>query len=255
MKRELLTVSQVAALTHLTVRALHHYDGIGLLKPSRRSAAGYRLYAEDDLRRLRQALLFRELGFGLDAVRALLAASQDEQRQALLDQRAVIVRKQRHVDAVLRAVDATLDSFKQPRPMSNEKLFEGFEKFENGEYAREAGQRWGNTDAWKESRRRMQASTPADRAAAEAEQLALVGELLTLRNAGHAPDSAVPMALAERHRLQIDQRYDPCSHEMQCALAGMYEADPRFRDHYDRHGEGLTDFLVAAIRANAAGRD
>ena len=63
MKRHTFTVSQVAALTHLTVRALHHYDEIGLLRPSQRSPAGYRLYDEDDLQRLRKVLLFRELGF------------------------------------------------------------------------------------------------------------------------------------------------------------------------------------------------
>jgi MerR family transcriptional regulator, thiopeptide resistance regulator len=252
MKRQPLTVSQVAALTHLTVRALHHYDDIGLLKPSQRSAAGYRLYDEGDLRRLRQVLLFRELGFSLDAVRDLIEASVDGQRQALLAQRTVIEQQQQHANAVLRAVDATLDSLKEHQPMSNERLFDGFEQFENGEYAREAEQRWGHTDAWKESRRRVAGYSPADRAAAEAEQTALIEELRATRDAGHAPGSAAAIALAERHRLHIDRRHYPCSHAMQCGLADMYEADPRFRDHYDRHGAGLTDYLVAAIRANAA---
>jgi MerR family transcriptional regulator, thiopeptide resistance regulator len=254
MKPRTFTVSQVAALTHLTVRALHHYDEIGLLKPSQRSSAGYRLYDGDDLQRLRQVLLFRELGFSLEAVRGLLDATAAQQRDALLAQRAVIEQERRHSEAVLRAVDATLDSLKEQARMTTEKLFDGFDRFENGEYAREAEQRWGNTEAWKESRRRVQAFTDTDRAAIEAGQAAFITDLVATRNAGHAPDSPVAAELAERHRLHIDQRFYPCSHAMQCALADMYEADARFRDYYERHAEGLTDYLVAAIRANAAAR-
>lgn len=252
MKRHTFTVSQVAALTHLTVRALHHYDEIGLLRPSQRSAAGYRLYDESDLQRLRKVLLFRELGFSLDSVRGLLDASAARQREALLAQRAVVEQERRHAEAVLRAVDATLDSIKEQAPMTTEKLFDGFDQFENGEYAREAEQRWGNTDAWKESRRRVKRFTDDDRLAIEAEQAAFIRDLLAARTAGHPPDSAVAAGLAERHRLHIDRRFYPCSHAMQCGLADMYEADARFRHYYDRHGEGLTDYLVSAIRANAA---
>jgi DNA-binding transcriptional MerR regulator len=254
MKRHAFTVSQVAALTHLTVRALHHYDEIGLLRPSQRSPAGYRLYDEDDLRRLRKVLLFRELGFSLDNVRGLLDANAAQQRDALLAQRAVIEQERHHAEAVLRAVDATLDSLKEQTVMATEKLFDGFDQFESGEYAREAEQRWGTTDAWKESRRRVQAFTNDDRAAIEAEQTAFIRDLLAARTAGHPADSAIAAELAERHRLHIDQRFYPCSHAMQCGLADMYEADARFRDYYDQHGEGLTDYRVAAIRANAASR-
>jgi DNA-binding transcriptional MerR regulator len=118
-----LTVSQVAALTHLTVRALHHYDAIGLLKPSQRSAAGYRLYDEEDLRRLRQILLFRELGFGLDTVGELIDATSDRQRQALLEQRAAVDQQRRHAEAVLRAVDATLDSLQEQRTHDHRQTF------------------------------------------------------------------------------------------------------------------------------------
>jgi DNA-binding transcriptional MerR regulator len=252
MKPRLLTVSQVATLTHLTVRALHHYDDIGLLKPSQRSAAGYRLYDADDLHRLRQVLLFRELGFGLEAVRELIDAAPERQRQALLDQRAVVDQQRRHAEALLRAVDATLDSLPEQPAMTHQQLFEGFEQFENGEYAHEAEQRWGDTDAWKESRRRVASYNRTDWESAQSEQNALIADLRAVRDSGHAADSVEAMALAERHRLLIDQRYYPCSHAMQCGLADMYEADERFRNHYDQHGEGLATYLIAAIRANAA---
>lgn len=227
MKRQHLTVSQVAALTHLTVRALHHYDAIGLLKPSQRSAAGYRLYDEDDLRRLRQVLLFRELGFGLDEVGELVDATLARQREALLARRALVEQQRRHTEAVLHAVDATLDSLTEQRPMTTGKLFEGFEQFENGEYAREAEQRWGHTDAWKESRRRIGGQSRADWESAQARHLQLIDDLLAVRDRGHAGDSPEAMDVAERHRLHIDRSYYPCSHAMQCGLADLYETDPR----------------------------
>jgi hypothetical protein len=100
----------------------------------------------------------------------------------------------------------------------------------------------------------VQALTNDDRASIDAEQAAFITDLLAARAAGHPADSDVAAELAERHRRHIDQRFYPCSHAMQLGLADMYEADARFRDYYDRHGKGLTDYLVAVIRANAAAR-
>ena len=78
-----LTVSEVARLAHVTVRALHHYHEIGLLVPSERSPSGYRLYGDEDLMRLQQILLFRQLGFGLEATGQLLHATAFDRRRAL----------------------------------------------------------------------------------------------------------------------------------------------------------------------------
>ena len=107
------TVSDVARLAHVSVRALHHYDEIGLLRPSRRSRAGYRLYDSDDLRRLREILVFRELGFSLNAIGELLSASAAERAAALRRQRGELEDRVRRTQAVLRAVDATLDALER----------------------------------------------------------------------------------------------------------------------------------------------
>jgi len=246
------TVSQVAALTHLTVRALHHYDEIGLLKPSQRSAAGYRLYGDDDLRRLQQVLLFRELGFGLGAVRDLLDAPDQRRREALLAQRAVLAQQRRHADAVLRAVDATLQSLERGKPMNTEKLFEGCDQFQNAEYAREAEQRWGKTETWQESQRRTRRHSREDWQRMQAASEAVIADMLAALQAGHAPDSAEAVALAERHRLHIDHWHYPCGHAMQLKLAELYESDRRLRDYYEDRGEGLASYVIAAIRANAS---
>jgi MerR family transcriptional regulator, thiopeptide resistance regulator len=245
------TVGQVAALTGLTVRALHYYHAIGLVSPSYRSAAGYRLYTETDLQRLQQVLLFRELGIALDAVRDLIDAPAARRRDALLAQRAALEQRRRHADAVLRAVDATLHSLQTDIPMNTEQLFEGNEHFRNGEYAEEAERRWGETDAWKTSHARTRTYSRDDWARIHAEADAITAEFLAAMQRGDAPDSVTAGVLAESHREHIDRHFYPCSHAMHANVAMMYIADARFQAHYDRHGEGLAAYIEAAIRANA----
>ncbi|MEJ2678783.1 MAG: MerR family transcriptional regulator [Gemmatimonadota bacterium] len=154
------TVSQVARMAHVTVRTLHHYDDSGLLVPSARSRAGYRLYAEDDLERLHQVLVFRELGFPLDGIAALLDQPALDRRSALLAQRDLLVRKTRKMQAVVRAVDRMLNAMERGEKMSTEDLSEGFDaladapedvRAQQEKYGKEAAERWGETDAYRES--------------------------------------------------------------------------------------------------------
>lgn len=249
------TVGRVAAMTHLTVRALHHYDAIGLVCPSHRGGNGYRLYTEDDLRRLQQVLLLRELGFGLEAVRTLIDAPSGQRREALLTQRALLETQQQHTEAMMRAVDATLQSLETETPMNIDKLFDGYENFANGEYAQEAEQRWGQSPAWKESKRRTGGYGKDDWAAIESEAQAIVGDFLAAMQRGDAVEGDTAIAIAERHRLHIDRWFYPCSHAMHVGVAAMYTSDPRFQGYYDRYGDGLAAYIEAAVRANAARKD
>lgn len=246
------TVGQVAAITGLTVRALHHYDAIGLVCPSHRSAAGYRLYVEDDLQRLQQTLLFRELGFGLETVRVLIDAPPEQRRDALLAQRTELERQRLHADTVLRAVDATLQSLEANTPMNIEQLFDGYEHFQNGEYAKEAEHRWGDTDAWKISLRRTGGFSKEDwtRIAAEADTITL--EFLAAMRRADSPDSRSSTEIAESHREHIDRNFYPCSHTMHVNVASLYTTDERFQRQYDQHADGLASYIESAIRANAA---
>ncbi|MBL8260970.1 MAG: MerR family transcriptional regulator [Xanthomonadaceae bacterium] len=250
------TIGRVAALTGLTVRALHHYDDIGLVSPSQRSHAGYRLYTDDDLHRLQQVLLFRELGFALDIVRDLIDAPPEQRRAALIEQRATLQSQLRHGEAVLKAVDATLQTLDGDRHMStghdNEHLFDGYAQFRNGEYAREARARWGDTDHWKISQTRTARYSKDDWARIQVESDAITHAFLDTMQRGDPADGETAMALAESHREHIERYFYPCNHEMHASVAAMYTADLRFQAHYDRHGEGLAGYIEAAVRANAA---
>lgn len=116
----------------------------------------------------------------------------------------------------------------------------------------EAKERWGDTDAYKESSRRTRSYTPDDWKTIKAEADGVEAALADLLTAGAAPDGAEAMALAEKARLHIDRWYYPCSHAMHAGLAEMYTADPRFSAHYDDRAPGLARFVADAIRANAA---
>jgi MerR family transcriptional regulator, thiopeptide resistance regulator len=250
MPRPPYTVGQVAALTHLTVRALHHYDAIGLVSPSFRSAAGYRLYGEDDLRRLRQVLVFRELGLGLEIVRELIDAAPERKRDALIAQRAALLERRRHADAVLDAVDATLHALETNEPMNTDHLFDGHEHFANGEYAKEAEHRWGESDAWRTSQRRTRAYSKEDWARIEAQADAISSDVHAAMQQNLSTDTPEVLAIAERHRLHLDRWFYPCSHAMHAQIAGLYTADARFQAHYDNRAPGLAAYIESAIRAN-----
>jgi DNA-binding transcriptional MerR regulator len=159
--RRTYQVKEVADLTGLTVRALHHYDSIGLLVPTARSAAGYRLYDDEDLLRLQQILIGRELGLPLEAIRRSLDDPQFDRRAALRAQRAELaVRAERAAD-MIRAIDAALTAIEE-KDMSTVDFKKIFDGFDPKQHEAEAKQRWGDTDAYKVSMQRTKGYTAAD---------------------------------------------------------------------------------------------
>ncbi|MFW6202445.1 MAG: MerR family transcriptional regulator [Gemmatimonadota bacterium] len=244
-----MTVGELAERTGLTVRTLHHYDEIGLLVPSRRSASGYRLYDDADLARLQQILLFRELDFPLETIGQLLDDPSFDRRTALRSQRELLVERIRRTEAIIRAVDRTVESLEGERVMSATEMFEGFDATR---YEEEARERWGETDAYKESMRRARDYDADDWARIKAEGEQVMEEMAKLLAAGHRPDDEAAMALAERHRLHIDRWFYPCSRAMHAGLAEMYTTDARFGEYFEKRAEGLAEYVAEAIRANAA---
>ncbi|RLT34937.1 MAG: MerR family transcriptional regulator [Chloroflexi bacterium] len=143
---ETYSVGEVARLAAVTVRALHHYDEIALLRPSMRTPAGYRRYTRDDLLRLQRIRLFRALDFSLDDVRALLDAPDAELRTALVSQRAALLAKLEETQSLVTIIDRVLDGTPDTREEGPEMpVDELFKDFRNDEFAREAEERWGST--------------------------------------------------------------------------------------------------------------
>jgi DNA-binding transcriptional MerR regulator len=245
------TVSEAAKIAGVTVRALHHYDSIGLLTPEARTEAGYRLYRSVDLERLQQILLMRQLGMPLEEIRRALDDPGYDRRRALQAQHTQLEQRLEDVQAMLRGVDAALSSLEGDDEMTTEKMFEGL-GLDQAELEAEAKERWGETDSFKESARRTKKYGKEDWAKINAEADAIYRELQQRRAAGVAADDEAAMELAEQHRQHIDRWFYPCSHEMHAQLAEGYVADERFTAFYDRIAEGLAVYLRDAIVANGA---
>jgi MerR family transcriptional regulator, thiopeptide resistance regulator len=242
------TVKEVAELAGVTVRTLHHYDEIGLLRPSRRSDAGYRLYDRADLQRLQQILLWRALGFGLADVERLLDEPGLDRPSALAAQRAALAERLEELTGLLEAVDDAIAEETGGRQVDEAEMFDAFER----EHADEARERWGDTDAYRQSAARVGALTAEDKRRLVQDGEAFVRRLAEAFTSGVPADSPAAMDLAEEARRSIDAQFYDCSKEVHVSLGEMYVEDPRFTAYYDRHAEGLARWFRDAIVANAA---
>jgi DNA-binding transcriptional MerR regulator len=244
------TVGELAKLTGVTVRTLHHYDEIGLVTPSQRTAAGYRLYGERDVLRLQQVLVHRELGLPLEQIAAVLDAPGFARAEALRVQRAALVERRGKLDAMLAAVDAALRLEEGKADMKADDVKQLFDGFDPAQYEDEVKERWGETDAYKESARRTKTYGKAEWEQIRAEGEAIYARLAELMREGAAADDARCRGVAEAHRAHIDRWFYPCSKEMHKGLGAMYVADPRFAANLDKTGPGFAQYLSDAIAAS-----
>ena len=244
-------VNEAARIAGVTVRALHHYDQIGLLVPSIRSEAGYRLYTDGDLLRLQQILIGRALGLSLEEIRKLIDDPRVDRRDLLRRQRELLRQRAETTAAMLRSVEAALALLDAPTRSETVNLKEIFDGFDPAQYEDEARDRWGHTDAYKESQRRARQYTADDWRAIKAEMKAVITDAALALRTNCDPESPEAMDIAERARLNIDRWFYPCSPEMHSRLADLYEADERFAANYERQEKGLTAYFATAIRANA----
>ena len=246
-----LKVSEVARLAGVSVRTLHHYDEIGLVRPSARSEAGYRLYAPADVERLQQVLFFRELEFALDEIQKILAEPDFELGAALRLQKRLLTERAIRTKALIAAVDAAIDSLEKGTTMTPEERLEVFGDFKPEEYEAEAEQRWGGTETYKESIRRTKSYRKEDWEQIKAEGGGIYADLARLVSAGTAPSTVEAMDAAERHRAHITRWFYPCPPELHRGLGQMYVDDPRFAANIDKFGAGVSAFCRDAFAANA----
>lgn len=246
-----LTVGSMARLAGVTVRTLHHYDDIGLVVPAGRTDSGYRTYGPDEVERLQEVLFYRELGFSLETIRGIVGRPGYSRAGALRQQREMLAARAEHLMAMIDAVDRAIAAERTGVKMTNEEMLEVFGDFDPSEYEEEAKERWGDTDAYQESTRRVAGYTKDDWKAIQSEADAINQAFLKLMAAGTPADDAAAMDIAERHRAHISEWFYDCSKEMHAGLGRMYVADARFKENIDKAGEGLAEYMSAAIAANA----
>lgn len=246
-------VKEVARLANVTVRALHHYDRIGLLTPAQRSPKGYRLYDEQDLLRLQQIVVGRALGMSLEAIRRMLDDPSFCRREALLSQREKLAAQLQNTQRMIASIDSALTHLDQQgdEPMNPTQLFDGFEPATHEE---ETMRRWGQTDAYATSRERTAHYGAHDWKAIKQELDTIFTDAAAVLSAGEEAGGERMRAIAERHREHIDRWFYPCTHRMHEQLSELFDGDPRFTANIDKHREGLAAFFAEAVRANAVER-
>jgi DNA-binding transcriptional MerR regulator len=245
------TVGEVARLAGVTVRTLHHYDATGLLSPRSRTPSGYRVYGDDDLQRLQRILGYRELGLRLEQIGAVLDDPAVDPIEHLRRQHALLRERSEHLQAVIRTLEKTMEAHAMGIRLTPQEMFEVFGDHDPTEHAAEAQERWGDTDAYRESARRTSTYTKDDWTRMSGEQAANTRRMVALLTSGVAPDSDEAMDAAEAHRAHISRWFYDCPPAMHVGLAEMYVADPRFTATYEQEATGLAQWLHDAIVANA----
>lgn len=246
------TVGEVARMSGVTVRTLHHYDEIGLLSPSERTEAGYRLYSAADLERLRRILFYRELDFGLDRIAEMLSEPTTAADDHLRRQHALLRERRARTDALLEAIEREMEARQMGISLTPAQQLEIFGTDRLEEYQQEAEQRWGDTGAWRESQRRTAAYTREDWIEIKREADESIQGFAAAMRAGEAATGERAMDLAEAHRLHISRWFYGCGHATHRGLAELYVSDPRFTKTYDEIAPGLARYVHDAIVANAA---
>lgn len=242
------TVGEVSQATGVTVRTLHHYDEIGLLSPRERSEAGYRLYSYHDLERLQEVLVWRQLGFSLQEIKALLDEPDYDRGSALDRQRELVQHDLERLSATARALDEAIEAHRSGIRQRVEKMFESFD---NSQLEDETRRRWGNTEAYRQSRKRAARYGAAEWAEIRAEAEERLRALAELMRAGEPASGERARTAAERHRQHIDRWFYECSPQMHRGLANLFVTDGRFKRNYEQVAEGLAQYVHDAIVANS----
>lgn len=238
------TVKAVAELAGISVRALHHYDEIGLLRPAEVSPAGYRLYADSDLERLQQILFFRELDFSLQEIKRILEYPGFDRRQALLTHRQLLIEKQSRLQALVESIDHSIQAMEGVKTMSKEEMFQPFDRAEAEKYREEAREKYGK-EVVDESYRRVSKYSQKDWDAVQEESNA-INQCIAAHLGGDPAGPEVQAAVERWHRL-INDRFYACSLEIFRGLGDLYVCDERFTAFYDKVKPGLAPFLREAM--------
>lgn len=246
------SIADVARMSGVTSRTLRHYDEIGLLPPAWIGSNGHRHYEEDDLLRLQQILLMRELGLGLKEIQAVLD-SQVDRVAVLREHHERLLAERDRIGTLARTVARTITELEENAPMAKinrpENLFEGFEP--DPELEAEAQQRW--PEAYEESRQATGAMTPADIERYQRDVTAQMIRFAEFMTAGTPVDDPAVQAEVDVHYRSVARFWTP-NQEAYKGLGAMYVDDPRFRENFERIAAGLAEYQRDAMAVYADAR-
>jgi DNA-binding transcriptional MerR regulator len=228
----------------VSVRTLHHYDHIGLLRPTARSEAGYRLYGEGELLRLQQILFYKELDLPLDEIRHILDEPDFDPIQALEQHRQVLRKRMDRLTRLLKTIDKTIYRLtEEDMSMTDEELYEGFSPEQIERYKREARQMF-DPVLVEETEERVRHMSKAQWQAMQAESEEVTHSIAALMD--RPPGDAEVQQLIARHHAWLENFY-PAPAEVYRGLGQLYSEHPEFKAFYDKVRPGLADYMAAAM--------
>lgn len=248
-----MTVKQVSELTGVSVRTLQYYDDIGLLSPSKRTEAGYRLYEEEQLATLQEILLFRELEFPLKDIKAILDSPAHDKEKALQQQVELLTMKKERLERLIQLAEELQAERHTER--SHTMDFKAFDKSKLEEYAKRAREQYSDTDAYKEYEVKSAGRTDEQEQTFAEEFMAIFAKFGALRsgnketgNKAAAPESVEAQALVQELRDYITEHFYNCTPEILSGLGKMYAANGEFKENIDAAGgPGTAEFASKAI--------
>lgn len=240
MTKKTMSVHEVAKLTGITARTLHYYDEIGLLKPTKVTEAGYRMYDDTALSRLQNILLFRELKFPLKEIKVILDSPNFDPSEAIAQQIRLLELQYKHLGEL---ITFTRELQKKGVMTMN---FEVFDKSEIDKYEAEVKAKWGNTKAYQEYKQKDIARNKDSYGKLAKELMTMFSELGELKHLTPNADE-VQMKISALQKFITDNYY-VCTNEILSGLGEMYVSDERFKNNIDKvGGDGTADFVKQAI--------
>ncbi|GAA5702271.1 MerR family transcriptional regulator [Streptomyces avermitilis] len=250
------SVGQVSAFAGVTVRTLHHYDRTGLLSPSGRSHAGYRLYSDADLARLQQILFYRELGFSLDETAAILRDPQANVLERLRARQRQLSEEITRLQQLAEVAERAIEVQQTGVSLTPQERFDVFGEITfDLSYATEAQLKWRHSDGQREAMARAAAHTKEDWRQLMGEAAAWRAELLAAFDDGEPSDGDRAMDIAEEHRRHLTRWFTPCPPDMHRRVADDFAADPRAFALIvppSQQRPALAAYLCKAVHANAS---
>ncbi len=237
----MMTVNAVSKRTGVSIRTLQYYDKIGLLKATAYTESGYRLYDDRALERLQQILLFRELEFPLKDIQKILSSPGFDRSKALQQQIELLTLKKEHIETLIALAREITETGEKTMD------FSAFDKTRLDDYARQARETWGQTDAYRESQEKSRGRSR------EQEQLLGQGLMEIFAEMGRIkmadPGSEEAQALVKKLQSYITEHYYKCTNQILLGLGQMYAAGGEFTENIDGSGgEGTAQFANEAIQ-------
>jgi len=246
------TVKDVAKLSGVSVRSLHFYDEIGLLKPAHYGENGYRYYEYEQLLRLQQILFYRELGFPLAQIKQVMASPDFDRLKALRAHRVQLEKDAGRLRQLLATLDKTIISLEKGKSMKTKELYRGFSPEKQAAYENELVEKYGESAKTHiaESHRRMKKWTREDHVRVAQEGEKICADLVTEFQKGTLPDHEDVQDIIARHYRWICHWWTP-QRVSYTGLGEMYASHPDFKKFYAAYHPKLAEFLAASIKVFA----